>query len=115
MPKGSPLRVFLYFATECILIYPEGSPFYIFRHYATILKEKNFNFQKFQVFFQKTFNAFLASDMAPTLDVLVLFMVHLVQCEDVTHVYHTFNLFSHRSKKAPTDRQARTWAYLDYT
>ena len=50
------------------------------------------------------FRAFLASDLAPTLDVLVLFMVHLVQCEDVTHVYHTFNLFSHRSKKAPTDR-----------
>ena len=35
------------------------------------LKEKNF--QKFQFFFQKMFCAFWSLDMAPTLDVLVLF------------------------------------------
>ena len=35
VPKGSPLRVFSYFATECMLIHPKGFPFYIFRHYAT--------------------------------------------------------------------------------
>ena len=47
VPKRSPLRVFSYFATECMLIHP----FYIFRHCATFF-ERIF-FQKLQVFFQK--------------------------------------------------------------
>ena len=68
VPKGSPLRVFWYFATECMLINPEGFPFYIFRHYATFFERKKI--QKFQFFF-KMFCAFWALDMAPTLDVLL--------------------------------------------
>ena len=48
--KGSPLQVFRYFATECILINPKGSPFYIFRHCATFSERKN---RKLQVFQQK--------------------------------------------------------------
>ena len=74
VPKGSPLWVFWYFATECLLINPEGSPFYIFRHYETFEKKffKNFNF-----FPKKVFYAFWALDMAPTLDVLVLFCIYI--------------------------------------
>ena len=43
--KESPLRVFWYFATECMLMNPKGSPLFIFRHYATFSKffsKKNF-------------------------------------------------------------------------
>ena len=72
VPKGSPLWVFWYFATECLLINPEGSPFYIFRHYETSF-ERNFFFKNFNFFPKKMFYAFWALDKAPTLDVLVLF------------------------------------------
>ena len=48
-------------------------PFYIFRHYATSF-ERNFFFKNFN-FFPKMFYAFWALDMAPTLDVLVLFTI----------------------------------------
>ena len=76
VPKGSPLWVFWYFATECLLINPEGSPFYIFRHYATSFERKIF-FENFNFFPKKVFYAFWALDMAPTLDVLVLFIVSI--------------------------------------
>ena len=43
--KESPLRIFWYFATECMLVNPKGSPLFIFWHYATFSKfffKKNF-------------------------------------------------------------------------
>ena len=55
-----------------MLINPEGSPFYIFRHYATFFERKKF-FKNFNFFPKKIFCAFRALDMAPTLDVPVLF------------------------------------------
>ena len=58
VPKGSPLGVFCYFATECVFINQKGPPFYIFRHYATFSERKIF-FRKFQVFFQKNVLRFL--------------------------------------------------------
>ena len=57
VPKGSPLWVFWYFATECLLINPEGSPFYIFRHYATSF-ERKFFFKNFNFFQKKCFTLF---------------------------------------------------------
>ena len=73
VPKGSPLWVFWYFATECLLINPEGSPLLHFSALCDFFWKKNF-FQKFQFFPKKVFYAFWALDMAPTLDVLVLFL-----------------------------------------
>ena len=59
------------FATEYMLIKPKGPPFTFFGTMRHFLKEK---IQKFQVFFQKkVFCAFCALDIAPTLDVPVLF------------------------------------------
>ena len=49
--KGSPLRVFSNFATECMLINPKGSYSTFFGTMRLFLKE--FFFQKLQVFFQK--------------------------------------------------------------
>ena len=51
--KESPLRVFRYFATKCMLMNPKGSPFFIFRHYATISKffSKKIFQKKFQILF----------------------------------------------------------------
>ena len=47
--KESPLQVFRYFATECMLMKPKGSPLFIFRHYATFSKffSKKFFSKKF--------------------------------------------------------------------
>ena len=50
MSQKGPLRVFSYFATECMLINPEGSPLYIFRHYATFSERRNV--KNFMFFFQ---------------------------------------------------------------
>ena len=69
--KESPFRVLWYFATEYMLIKPKGSPFYIFQHYATFSERKEF--KKF-IFYKKIFCAFWALDIAPTLDVPVLFL-----------------------------------------
>ena len=72
VPKGFPLWVFCYFATECVFINQKGSPFYIFgttRHFP----KENF-FSKISSFFpKKMFCAFWALDIAPTWDVPVLF------------------------------------------
>ena len=73
VPKGSPLWVFWYFATECLLINPEGSPLLHFSALCDFFWKKIF-FQKFHFFSKKVFYAFWALDMAPTLDVLVLFL-----------------------------------------
>ena len=54
--KESPLRVFWYFATECMLMNPKGSPLFIFRHYATFSK---FFFKK--ITFSKSFSNFVPS------------------------------------------------------
>ena len=42
VPKGSPLWVFWYFATECLLINPEGSPFLHFSALCDFFWKKNF-------------------------------------------------------------------------
>ena len=87
-------------------IKPKGSPFYIFRHYATFSERKKI--QKFQVVFsKKVFSAFWAIDIAPTLDVPVLFlfqltislwMVHFLQFSWSTNC-HTCNFFWHLAKR----------------
>ena len=76
--KGSPLRVFSIFATEFMLINPKGSlpPSTFFGTMRLFLKEFFPKITSF--FFQKNFFAlfdFWAFDMAPTLDVLVVFIV----------------------------------------
>ena len=54
--KESPLRIFLYFATESMLMNPKGSPLFIFRHYATF--SKFFSKKTFQKKFSKKFSKF---------------------------------------------------------
>ena len=54
--KRSPLRVFSYFATECMLINPKGSPLLLF---SALFLEEIF-FQKLQVFFRKIVLRFLS-------------------------------------------------------
>ena len=72
VPKGSPLRVFCYFATECVFINQKRSPLLHFSALCDIFW-KNFFFRKIQVFFpKKLFCAFWALDIAPTWDVPVL-------------------------------------------
>ena len=57
--KESHLRIFLFFATDSMLMNPKGSPLFIFRHYATF--SKFFSKKKFfkNFFFNKIFNFFL--------------------------------------------------------
>ena len=71
VPKGSPLRVFSYFATECMLIHHKGSPLLHFSALCDFFW-KNFFFKNSCFFPKNFFCAFWALDMAPTLDVLVL-------------------------------------------
>ena len=52
VPKGSPLWVFCYFATECVFINQKGSPLLHFPALCDIFRKKFFS-RKFQVFFQK--------------------------------------------------------------
>ena len=53
-PKGSPLQLFLYFATQWMSKNPKGSPFYIFRYCDIVQKS---NFQKFYLeIFLKSLN-----------------------------------------------------------
>ena len=52
VPKGFPLWVFWYFATECLLINPEGSPLLHFSALCDFFWKKNF-FQKYQFFSKK--------------------------------------------------------------
>ena len=59
VPKGSPLWVFWYFATECLLINPEGSPLLHFSALCDFFWKKNF-FQKFQFFSKKSVLRFLS-------------------------------------------------------
>ena len=59
VPKGSPLWVFWYFATECLLINPEGSPLLHFLALCDFFWKKNF-FQKFQFFSKKSVLRFLS-------------------------------------------------------
>ena len=55
--KGFPLRVFSYFATECMLINSKG-PFYIFRNYTTF-SEKKFSKKCFlKMFFYPSWGKF---------------------------------------------------------
>ena len=54
----APLRVFSYFATECMLINPKGSPLLHFSALCDFF-ERIF-FQKLQVFFKKFFLRFLS-------------------------------------------------------
>ena len=56
--KGSPLRVFSYFATECMLINPKGPPSTLFGTMRLFLKE--IFFQKLQVFSKKNVLRFLS-------------------------------------------------------
>ena len=59
VPKGSPLWVFWYFATECLLINPEGSPLLHFSALCDFFWKKIF-FQKFQFFSKKSVLRFLS-------------------------------------------------------
>ena len=59
VPKGSPLRVFSYFATECMLIHHKGSPLLHFSALCDFFW-KNFFFQKFMFFSKKIFLRFLS-------------------------------------------------------
>ena len=70
--KGSPLRVFCYFATECVFINQKGPPFTFFGTVRPFPKE--FFFENFKFFPKKMFCAFWALDIAPTWDVPVLFI-----------------------------------------
>ena len=119
--KESPLQVFWYFVTECMLMNPKGSTLFIFRHYATFSKfffKKIFKFyfvpSRETVIFQsyrawkahfgclesvfKAFHeyilgifrklwAFWALDIAPTLDVPVLFFF-FVRPQSSSRMYH---------------------------
>ena len=57
--QRSPLWVFWYFATECLLINPEGSPLLHFSALCDFFWKKIF-FQKFQFFFKKSVLRFLS-------------------------------------------------------
>ena len=57
--KGSPLRVFSYFATECMLINPKGSPLLHFSALCDFFLQEFF-FQKLQVFSKKSVLRFLS-------------------------------------------------------
>ena len=59
VPKGSPLWVFWYFATECLLINPEGSHLLHFSALCDFFWKKFF-FQKFQFFSKKSVLRFLS-------------------------------------------------------
>ena len=59
VPKGSPLWVFWYSATECLLINPEGSPLLHFSALCDFFWKKNF-FQKFHFFSKKSVSRFLS-------------------------------------------------------
>ena len=59
VPKGCPLWVFWYFATECLLINPEGSPLLHFSALCDFFWKKIF-FQKFQFFSKKSVLRFLS-------------------------------------------------------
>ena len=56
--KESPLWVFRYFATKCMLMNPKGSPFYIFRHYVTFSERKKLKISNF--FYTKSLLRFLS-------------------------------------------------------
>ena len=58
VPKGSPLGVFCYFATECVFINQKGSPLLHFSALRDIFRKKNF-FSKISSFFQKNVLRFL--------------------------------------------------------
>ena len=53
-PKGPPIRVICYFATECMLTNPKRFPVYIFGHYATFTERERLShdIKIFSVFFQ---------------------------------------------------------------
>ena len=55
----APLRLCVYFATECVFINQKGSPLLHFSALCDIFRKKIF-FRKFQVFFQKIFLRFLS-------------------------------------------------------
>ena len=59
VPKGFPLWVFCYFATECMFGNQKGSPLLHFSALCDIFRKKKF-FRKFQVFFQKNVLRFLS-------------------------------------------------------
>ena len=58
VPKGSPLGVFCYFATECVFINQKGSPLLHFSALRDIFRKKIF-FSKISSFFQKNVLRFL--------------------------------------------------------
>ena len=74
-----------------MLIKPKGSPFYIFRHYATFCERKNF--KRFKFFSKKVFCAFRALDIAPTLNVPVLFEV-FIEIKEFSRPKGTFSTLS---------------------
>ena len=72
-PNGPPFEFFVIWQQNACLEIKKGPLFYIFGTVRHFPKEKLF--RKFQVFFQKkVFCAFWALDIAPTLDVPVLFV-----------------------------------------
>ena len=73
-----------------MLLNPKGSPLLHFRHYATFSERKES--KKFKFFSKKVFCAFWALDIAPTLNVPVLFILwsfhgtHIFICVKIRYV-----------------------------
>ena len=70
MSQKGPLRVFWYFAAECMLINPKGPPFCIFWHHATFSERKNPKFFFAKIFFcsqlgRKWFPSLIEHEMHP--------------------------------------------------
>ena len=91
MSQKSPTFEFFDILQQNMLIKPKGSPFYIFRHYAAFSERKKFKNVKF--FLKKVFCAFWALDIAPTLDVPVLFLFQLTISLWMVHFFTIFRSF----------------------